>query len=67
MVAKPQAPPVTTPEPLPSAPTRSEAETAALAEEQRTRGSRPGRASTFLNSGGGMASTVGRFLTGSGL
>ena len=60
--------PLPPPDPLPPVPERSDAETAALAEEQRKKfgTARSGRASTFL-SGGGLSesSTASRFLGGS--
>ncbi|RTL04983.1 hypothetical protein EKK58_09255 [Candidatus Dependentiae bacterium] len=58
---------VVTPEPLRPAPERSDAETEALAEEQRKRvaGASGGRASTYLTGGGTeAASSAVRFLGG---
>lgn len=60
--------PLPPPEPLPPPPERSDAETDALADEQRKKfgTGRTGRASTFL-SGNGLSSsnTAVRFLGGS--
>lgn len=64
---KQPAPIVQAPDPLPPEPTRSDSETAALAEEQRKRysPSKGGRASTFLTQGGVSAgSSAVRFLGG---
>lgn len=61
-------PPVREPDPLPPPPARSDAETEALAEENRKQNMprRPGRASTFLTAGGTTAaSSAVRFLGGS--
>lgn len=64
---KPSVPEVRYPDPLPPAPERTDAETAALAEEQRARfASRRGRASTMLTGGGGVdgGSAAVQFLGG---
>lgn len=65
--SKPKAAPIIMPDPLPPAPERSDAETQALADEQRKRfaGSSAGRAATFLTQGGtSAASSAVRFLGG---
>ena len=65
--SKPKKPRVVQPDPLPPPPERSDAETEALADEQRRRfaGASGGRASTFLTSGGTSAgSSAVRFLGG---
>ena len=61
----PEAPRV--PDALPPAPERTDAETAALAEQQRNRVLRRGRASTMLTGGAGTdgGSSVVSFLGGS--
>lgn len=54
MVARPKMPPVRYPDPLPPPPDRSDAETAALAEQQRAGFfKRGGRAMTMLTGGAG--------------
>lgn len=67
LFSKPKVPEVKTPDPLPPAPERSSEETAALAEEQRSRfARRAGRASTMLTGGAGAdsGSSAIRFLGG---
>lgn len=65
---KVQAAPIREPDPLPAPPSRSDAETEALAEENRKQNTprRAGRASTFLTQAGlQQASSAIRFLGGS--
>jgi len=67
-VPKVQQAPIREPDPLPPPPGRSDAETAALADENRKQNTprRPGRASSFLTqSGTTAASSAVRFLGGS--
>lgn len=62
------APIIREPDPLPPIPSRSDAETEALAEENRKNNTprKPGRAATFLTAGGTQtASSAVRFLGGS--
>jgi len=54
----PKTPAVTAPDPLPPAPTRTDAENTALAEEQRNKFGRTGRASTMLTTGQGAAAVT---------
>lgn len=66
--SKPKSPPMPRmPDPLPPPPERSDAETAALAEEQRKRlNPGQGRASTYLTGGGiDAGSSAVRYLGGS--
>lgn len=57
LFSKPKVPEVQTPDPLPPAPERTAEETAALAEQQRSRFfSRGGRSSTSLTGGTGATS-----------
>lgn len=60
----PKSPAVRTPDPLPPPPERTDAETTALAEEQRRKPSTTGRASTMLTTGQGVSgvSSASRFL-----
>lgn len=63
MVGRPKVPEVRYPDPLPPPPSRSDAEDAALQDEQRTSFARKGRAATFLSGGTrDEASAAVRFL-----
>lgn len=67
LFSKPKVPEVRTPDPLPPAPERTAEETAALAEDQRSRfARRSGRAGTMLTGGSGTegGSSAIRFLGG---
>lgn len=67
MVGRPKVPEPRYPDPLPPAPERSDAETASLAEDQRSRFFlRGGRAASMLTGGTGAESGTGaaRFLGG---
>jgi len=61
-----RTPDVRVPEPLPPPPERTDAETAALAEEQRLAAQRRGRVATMLTGGRGAegGSSAVRFLGG---
>lgn len=69
MGSRPKTPRVVYPDPPPPAPERNDADTAALAESQRSGFfRRSGRAGTFLNGTGGTAATGAmRFLQASGV
>lgn len=67
MVSTPKAPEVRYPDPLPPPPERTDADTSALAEEQRAKFFRKGgRASTMLTGGSGTegGTSAIRFLGG---
>lgn len=66
MVSTPKAPAVRYPDPLPPTPERTDAETAALADEQRGQFARRGRAATMLTGGAGTegGTSAVRFLGG---
>lgn len=67
MASKPKIPEVRFPDPLPPPPERSDVDTSALAEQQRTRFARnKGRARTLLTGGGGVesGSSALRYLGG---
>lgn len=60
----PKTPKVKTPDHLPPPPERTDAETTALAEEQRRRAGSMGRATTMLTTGQGVSgvTSASRFL-----
>lgn len=64
LFSKPKVPEVSTPDPLPPPPERSADDTARLAQEQRSRFARGGRAFTALTGGQGAGTgmSAARFL-----